>query len=173
MKGATRIQWMVVALAVMGMCCPQLAWAASQQETPASTVADVQLREGGVLLGQVVTPENVAVAQTGVSIQTGGQVLATAETDANGYFAFKGLSNGVYQVAAGEHQVAYRLWNGRTAPPSAQHGAMIVTGKQTVRGQFSGLRNALANPLVVAGIVAAAVAIPVAIHNADDGPSSP
>ena len=69
---------------------------------------------------------------------------------------------------------------------------MVFQGDPTVLGQNCGapvcgtpvcgspvygpggrIRNALANPLVVGGIAAAAIAIPVAIHNADDDPASP
>jgi hypothetical protein len=47
-------------------------------------------------------------------------------------------------------------------------GDEIGCGTPVTGGAFAGVREALQNPLVVGGIVAAAVAIPVAIHNADD-----
>ena len=88
-------------------------------------------------------------------------------------FAFKGLQQGVYQVVAAKGHQAYRVWPEKIAPPSAQPGALIVAGNGTVRGQLGmrGFRNLLANPWVVAAIVATAIAVPVAIHNRT--PSTP
>jgi len=157
------------------MCLPQVVFAATPGPAQSGIVSDVQLHEGNVLIGQLVSPESAPAVDAQVSLHSGDQLLATTKTDAKGLFAFRGLQNGVYQVVAPNGQGAYRVWSQGTAPPAAQPGALIVSGNDTVRGQYAmrGLRNFLANPLVIAGIVAAAVAIPVAIHNSDRGPSSP
>lgn len=164
MKGAV-IQRVVVCLALVGVCLPQLALASTPQTgTP---VTDVQLREGNVLVGKVITPENAAVADTEVTLLSAGHKIAQGKTDSNGYFAFKGVRSGLYQVAAADGQGTYRLWSHRMAPPKAQQGALVYAGQKIVRGQngFRGVRNFLANPIVIAGIVATAIAVPVAIHN--------
>ncbi|HYW79038.1 MAG TPA: carboxypeptidase-like regulatory domain-containing protein [Thermoguttaceae bacterium] len=165
MKGAVVIQRVVVCLALVGICLPQLAFASTPQT--ATPVTDVQLREGNVLIGKVITPENAAVADTQVTLLSAGQKIAQGKTDTNGYFAFSGVRTGLYQVAAADGQGTYRLWSERTAPPKVQQGALVYAGTQTVRGQsgFRGVRNFLANPIVIAGIVATAIAVPVAIHN--------
>lgn len=171
MKAAAEIRWAVVALAVVGLCVPQLALGA----TPARTISDVQLHDG-VLIGQVVTPENQPVVGTTVTLLSGERQLDQRTTNDNGVFAFAGLQqNGVYQVVAAEGQGVYRAWNKNIAPPAAQPGVLIVSNSNTVRGQAAmmGFRNLMANPLIVAGIVATAVAVPVAIHNANKGSSSP
>jgi hypothetical protein len=158
-------QRVVVCLALIGTCLPQLAFAATPKTgTP---VTDVQLREDNVLVGKVITPENVAVADTEVVLFSAGQKVAQGKTDAKGYFAFKDVRSGLYQVASAKGNGTFKLWNQRTAPPKAQQGALVYAGQQTVRGQsgFRGVRNFLANPIVIAGIVATAVAVPVAIHN--------
>ena len=51
-----------------------------------------------------------------------------------------------------------------TAPPAASKSALIVSSATTVRGQTTRVGSFIANPLVIASIVAAAVAIPVAIN---------
>jgi len=165
MKGAVVIQRVLVCLALVGVCLPQMAFASSPQTDTLAT--DVQLREGNIFDGQVITPENVAVANTEVTLLSAGHRIAQAKTDANGYFAFSGVRTGLYQVTAAKGQGTYRLWNGRTAPPKVQQGALVYAGQETVRGQngFRGVRNFLANPIVIAGIVATAIAVPVAIHN--------
>ena len=61
---------------------------------------------------------------------------------------------------------------------------MIVEGQQTILGQYcgspvvgcgspvsagmAGCKELLSNPLVIGGLIAAAIAIPIAVHNADD-----
>ncbi len=165
MKGAAIIQRVVVCLALVGVCLPQLAFASTPQTgTP---VTDVQLREGNVLVGKVITPESAAVANAEVTLLSAGHKIAQGKTDTNGYFAFSGVRSGVYQVTTANGQGNFRLWSGRTAPPKAQQGALVYEGQKIVRGQsgFRGVRNFLANPIVIAGIVATAIAVPVAIHN--------
>jgi len=171
MKAAVEIRWAVVALAVVGLCVPQLTLGA----TPTKTISDVQLHDG-VLIGQVVTPDNQPVVGTTVSLVSGERQIDQRTTNEKGVFAFAGLQqNGVYQVVAKEGQGVYRAWNKNIAPPAAQPGALIVANTDTVRGQAAmmGFRNLMANPIVVAGIVATAVAVPVAIHNANKSSSSP
>jgi len=174
MKGVTIIRAVAVWLAVAGFCLPQVALATTPETTCPSTVVDVALHDGGVLLGQVVDPQGVSLASVPVLLKTEGQPLAEGKTDTNGGFAFRGLQGGVYQLVAAEGHAAYRLWAPGTAPPSARPGALVIVGRETVRGQCGALGFWLSNPWVIAGIVAAAVSIPVAIHNAKDGqPASP
>jgi len=167
MKGTTLIQQVAVCLAVVGFCIPQIAFAATPQANLGSVMTDVELRDGGVLLGQVVTPENRPVAGVDVLLRSGTQELGVSKTDNDGYFTFSGLRTGVYQVATPEGQAAYRVWTQGTAPPGAPIGALVVNGNDTVRGQ-SGMRSLkcfFTNPWVIAGIIATAIAVPVAIHN--------
>ncbi|HUT13346.1 MAG TPA: hypothetical protein VMY42_22855 [Thermoguttaceae bacterium] len=144
-----------------------MALAATPQDGQAQVVTDVRLHEGGVLYGQVVTVENIPVADTDVLLTSNSQKLAVYKTDKNGYFAFSSLQSGMYQLVTVNGHQAYRVWSGKIAPPSAQAGALVVVGGETVRGQGR-MRNLLANPWVVGAIVATAVAVPVAIHNSKD-----
>lgn len=174
MKGTRVIHHVAVCLAAVGFCFPQIALAATPPNQ-APLVTDVRLHKGAVLLGQVVTGEYIPVAGAEVALSSGNQKLATGQTDKGGRFAFFGLRSGVYQVVTADGHGAYRVWTQGTAPPSARPTALIVTGAQTVRGQFGPItvRNLMANPWVIAGIVATAVAVPVAIHNANRPTGSP
>jgi len=120
-----------------------------------------------VLVGQVVNDQGTAEAGVPVSIRSQNRELAVAKTGKEGYFAFRGLHGGVYQLVADRGHGVYRVWSPGTAPPAAQEGALLVNSDQVVRGQAGGggFRSFITNPLVIAGVVAAAVAIPVAIHN--------
>jgi len=172
MKGTVIVQSIAVWLAMLGICVPQVAFAATP---PQPQAIDVSLHEGGSLLGQVVDAQGKPLADSQVVLQNTNRKLASAKTGGNGFFAFRGLRGGVYQVVAAKGHGTFRAWAPGTAPPAAQQGALIVAGQETVRGQCGPMGFWLCNPWVVAGIIAAAVAIPVAIHNADNDstPSSP
>jgi len=169
MRRTALVQRVALWLAVVGFCLPQAAIAAPPSAKKAPVVVDVALRDGGVLVGQVVHAKGYPLAKVPVVLRSGDQQLALGKTDAAGLFAFRGLRSGVYQVAAAKGQHTYRLWSQKAAPPSAKPGALIVVGKDTVRGQRAArtFRNMMANPWVIGGIIAVAVAVPVAIHNAD------
>ena len=128
------------------------------------------MHEGNVLLGQVVSVDNAPIVNQDVALLSGTKQLAVAKTDPNGYFAFSGLVNGAYRLQTKDGQLACRVWTKQTAPPSAEQGALVVSGGDTVRGQYGmrSLRNTLANPWVIAAIAIPAIAIPVALANIDD-----
>lgn len=174
MKTFHSLCWSMAALATVALCCPSVALA-STLPTPQPKVVDVALTDGGALVGQVVTVSGAPLSDAPVLLQNHGLSTLELKTNKNGYFAAKNVSPGVYRLAAADEQGTYRLWAPRTAPPTARKGALLVAGDEVARGQYGNpLRNMLANPWIVGGIVAAAVAIPVAIHNSDkDSPASP
>jgi hypothetical protein len=138
---------------------------------------DVALHDGGVLVGQIVDAQGGAVAKTPVSLYESGKEIARTESDSTGKFKVSGLKGGVYQVASANNSGVYRLWSPRTAPPAAQRGLMLVSHGDLARGQggggpFSGVVDWVAkHPIMTAGMVAAAIAIPVALD--DDDPATP
>jgi hypothetical protein len=144
-------------------------------------VRDVALDAGGLLVGQIVDPQARPLAGAGVEIHAGGQIIARTATDENGMFAVARLRGGFHQLAAGDSVQNCRFWAEGTAPPSATTGIQLVEGSGVVRGQWGPppLANSLVqnakvwatNPFVVGGVIAAAVAIPVAL-NQDNGPKS-
>ncbi len=168
------LQHVAVWAAVAGFCMPQAVLAdvgTPEKEVP--LVDDVALQNGGMLVGQVVDAQGKPMAKVLVALRSGDRQLGTNTTNNEGRFGFRGLGNGVYQVAAAKGQGTYRVWTKQTAPPSAQSGALVVAGQNSVRGQIccGGLMGLLANPWVIAGIIATAVAVPVALTNT--GSSSP
>ena len=111
-----------------------------------------------------------------------GKEIARLETDQRGRFAVNGLKGGVYQVATVGQQGVYRMWAPRTAPPVAKKGLILVSG-DVVRGQgygpgpsgpFSTVTGWISqHPLMTAGIIATAIAIPLAIDDDDGSHASP
>jgi hypothetical protein len=178
LKGAA-IGLVALGWCVGGFCLSTACLAAGPAAKPA--VIDVALKDGGVLLGQVVDPQGKGLQNTNVALRHYDREVVAASTGAEGYFAIKNVRGGVYQIASGDGIGVYRLWAPGTAPPSAQEGALLVANDTVVRGQQPGsappgtrLKNFVSNPLVIGGVVATAIAVPVALHNSRSGsPASP
>lgn len=169
---------LAAAVACMGTALPTTGLAA-----PAVTGnEDVALRDGGVLVGQVVNPQGLARANANVSIRQGNHEVVRATTDANGVFAAKGLRGGQYEMVTDEGIRTCRLWAPNTAPPAARPAALLVSGQNVVRGQggypgYAGGTHGMAHswvawmkahPFLTAGTVAVAVATPLALIDDDD-----
>jgi hypothetical protein len=171
MKMGRFVRGMMISLATLGVCLPGLAYAASQPTPPA--VIDVAMADGGVLHGQVVDLQGRDATGLPVSVRAQNQQVLRTTTAKDGHFTVQGLRGGVYQVATGEGQGVYRLWTAKAAPPSAQKNAIVFTQATgpAAGAAGGGLKMLLTNPIVIAGGVATAVAVPVAIANSK--PSSP
>jgi len=144
---------------------------------PVNMATDIALRNGGELVGQIFTSAGIPQAGANISVIQHGKRVALVATNKQGVFAVPNLQGGVYQIATPNHRGVYRLWAPRTAPPAAHEGLMIVSGNQVVRGQGSPFSKVTGwitrHPIMTAGIVAAAIAIPIAVtDNDDDLPTS-
>ena len=162
-------------LACLGMLLPArsvMAEAPPAASRTAVAIGDVSLHEGGVLLGQVANAAGTRLVGQQVVIQQGDREVAVTRTDGQGQFAVRGLRGGTYQLSSGPASGVYRVWATGTAPPSANSGVLLVADDLLVRGELPALKYWLVNPYVMAGLIAAAVAIPVAINNSRDRSSS-
>lgn len=157
-NGLKNIRRAAIVLSCLGMLVPQAALAANAD----GQMVDVALRDGGVLVGQLFNSEGAPQGGAKVTIAQRGQPIVNTITDENGLYAVQGLRGGVYQVVAGKTVGAYRVWTPGTAPPSASNGALLVAGQGTVRGQLGSF---LTQPWVLAGIIATAIAVPIAVSN--------
>jgi hypothetical protein len=170
--------WVAAAVSV-GVIAPPVALAAPPGQP---LIADVALAEGGVLSGQVVNAQGVAMPQAPVAVLAEGREIIRVAAAENGAFSIGGLKGGVYEVVTpGQHGV-YRLWTAGAAPPSAGNGVMLVAGsEEVVRGQYGygpppappgPFTQAMGwigqHPFITAGIVATAIAVPIAVSEADD-----
>ena len=191
MKILKLLQGCTVALASLGIIAPQAIYAAQPAANQVQTaIKDIALQNGNTLQGFVVDGAGTPLASADVLVATNGQVVANVKTDANGAFAVSGLNGGVYQLQTANGVATFRMWAANTAPPVAYQAAMIVSDKEIARGQNNnrrhtlkkhhgghakgglfggngGVLGALANPWVLAGIVAVAVALPIALDDDD------
>ncbi len=166
---------------------PQLLLAEVNSAAPTTSVVhalaetapqDVALQAGGVLTGQVVDTAGQPQSMVPVSVRTGGQEIARVTTDQQGQFRVASLKGGVYHVATNGNQGVYRFWAPQTAPPASTSGLNLVSGQDVMRGQmgggpFTSMGQWIAeHPIITAGAIATAIAVPIALSD-DDDPSSP
>ena len=187
MRGSARYAaWMAVATLVIQ---PQLLLAEPLPragELPIRVV-DVALGANGTLRGQLLDRQGRQLPVLQILVTNGHQTWNTY-TDEQGHFRVEGLVGSTYQVqAAGQIQIV-RAWAEGTAPPQALDALLLVYDNPVVLGQncgspvcgspvcgsgVCGVPRPLANPFILGGLVVAAIAIPVAIHNSDNGPATP
>jgi hypothetical protein len=190
MNTAKLFRGVVFSLATFGMCLPQIALAAELPPTP--PVLDVALSDGGVLHGRVVNLQGSGIPGTPVTLKAGDRTVAAGTTASDGSFHAEGLKGGMYQVVTVQGQGIYRVWSAGTAPPAAQSEAIIYTQNRAVDGRVvvytqnccndgccnngccdtGSLKMLLCNPIVIGGLVATAVAVPVALNQWHHSPVS-
>lgn len=181
MKVARAMRHALAWIAVAGVCLPAQFLSANERphlatasEAANLSIRDVALGADGLLTGQLLDEHLRPIADAAVTIQAKEQTIAATRTDANGVFAVAGMHGGVHQITTSETTRVYRLWSPGTAPPLAASTAQVVSGPDVVRGQWGGggmmdqMKVMATNPFIVGGVIAAAVAIPVIIHNTDD-----
>jgi hypothetical protein len=155
------------AIAGLGMLLPPSALAKS----PTAPMNDVALRAGGLLIGHVIDAQGLAKPRTEVSIRQGDHEVVRTATDNDGVFAAQGLRGGNYELVTEQGSCSCRLWAAETAPPAARPAALVVCGNDVVRGQYGpgGMVGWVkAHPYITAGVVAAAIATPLAFIDDDD-----
>jgi hypothetical protein len=152
---------------------------------------DIALGKGGILAGQVVNTEGHPLIGETVVLKSNGKEIARSQSGKDGSFQVRSLKGGTVEVDAVGVAGNCRLWAPGTAPPAAQKGLLVVAEGDVIRGQHMG-RNVpgrshrggvrghgggllgvmIDHPLVTAGAIGAAIAIPLAVSN-DESPSSP
>ena len=132
-----------VFLATLGVVAPipavQAADASQKASRPAvaTIAADVSQSSNGLFAGRVVDHTGAVVEKTDVIVRQGTTEVARSQTDKDGMFSVKNLKPGTYQVSSGTTEGHFRIWNEKTAPPSARKNALIVLGHNGARGQYA------------------------------------
>jgi hypothetical protein len=173
------VQKLLVILATTGMVLPGPVRGAERRSGPSPRatavvpVPDVRLDSRGSFQARVLSPEGQPLGRLGCTLQASGQTLVTSPTAADGSLRFDGLSGGVYNLQIDQQVLHVRLWTAEAAPPGAVPELLIVHGSQLQRAQQP-LCNLLGQePIMIGLLIAAAIAIPIAVHNSgSDAPPS-
>ena len=130
---------------------------------------DVKLDQKGSLVGHLLNSSGQPIAQATMTLWKGDSRLERTRTDEQGRFRFTRLRGGPYRIATERNFVEFRAWPAQIAPPRAADRLLVAPNTLTARGQQP-LNEAFAfNPFLMGTIVAAAIAIPIAVHNSGDG----
>lgn len=161
----------LVSLACLAWLLPPPVVRASQpggggRTAAAAGVVDVRLDERGAVRGILFDMAGQPLAGRPVVLRQTSGTMCSTETDAAGRFELRGVSGGVHCLVAGDRSVTCRVWTHGAAPPAATDQLTVVAGPPLVRGQqpFYAI---FQNPLFIGLVIAAAIAIPIALH--DDG----
>ena len=169
MKTSKIFRVAVVAMTCLGVCFPHQSFAREAVVVNgiavSQTVEDLSL-QGETLVGGLVDQNGKGVEDAPVLIAQNGKTLLKLRTDSEGRFAAKGIRPGVYQVVSHGAAGNYRVWSADQAPATAKRGVIHQVDPQIARGHsHSMLTNLLSNPLVIAGIIATAIAMPLALDD--------
>jgi hypothetical protein len=130
----------------------------------APNVSDVELDGAGRL----------PLAGARVMVCQGTREMVAVTTDGLGRFAVGPMRGGSYLLKSGGQGKTIRAWRSMTAPPLAKPLAVMIVGDGIVRGQMPLEDFFASDAVVVAGLVAAMIAIPIAVHNSGSKrPASP
>lgn len=164
----------LVTLACLGIVLPGTLWAetpdpaaptATSQSPGGQVVRDVALGAGGMLAGTVFHVQGQPSPRQVVILTQGRRELARTVTDGQGRFAFAELRGGVYGLSVDRVPQVFRVWTSRAAPPNSISHVALVTGGPVQRGQRPFCELFVCDPVVLGVVLAAAIAIPVAVHN--------
>ena len=143
---------------------------------PATLAAAV--RSGGIV-GQAVSQDMAPLGNLTVRVRNldVGTIAASGRSNVDGTFSFSSIAPGDYSVElldshgqlAGTSALTV-VMAGSTATANVVGYAASPASPQAPSGGFWAF---LSNPLVIAGIVATAIAVPVAIHYANNNNASP
>lgn len=136
--------------------------------TQLSQLGDVELGHGGMLHGTIVDEQGRPISAARLTVWRQGRIEGQVQSDVQGRFAFNGLRGGMYQLVSPQGAKLVRTWAADTAPPSASHAIVIAPGEEVIRGQQRISDVFRSDAFIVTSIIAAAIAIPVIVHNSRD-----
>ena len=133
-------------------------------------ISDVELLAGGVLGGQIVDATGQPLVDQAIVVRQSGREAIIARSDEKGHFRLNGLNAGLCSIEYGENLLACRCWIPNTAPPAATQELLLTASESIERGQRP-IADLLCGPVLIGLIIAAAIAIPIAVHNSQKSAS--
>ena len=172
-----RIPNLLALLAAAGLLLPPAVRAESPSEAVRPSVPpprDVALQGPGTLQLQVVSRSGQPIPGLPVWLHADASEAAgrMALSDGLGRVAYDGVLGGAYLIRCGNQLQPVRVWTAQAAPPIAVSQLLVVQEDEVLRAQQPFCNLLGQEPIMIAVLVAAAIAIPIAVHNSgSDAPS--
>ena len=166
----THLRTVLVSIATWGMVLWGPLAAARCDEVTTSfrpSIRDVSLDPTGSLHARLLSREGQPIPGKEVGITQRGVAVTSGLSDQDGNVQLRGLTGGQYELRVGSDQqdmTLLRVWTAKAAPPIASSHLLIVPNQQVERGQQPFCNFFGSEPLMIGVIVAAAIAIPIAVH---------
>ena len=135
---------------------------------------DVVLQPGNIIAGEALSADGVPLAESDVVVHLGRHEVTRVTTNQLGEFAAEVPRGGVYVVSSSAGALLVRTWTATAAPPNSLYRVAITPQTTVIRAQNSdGGFNPLLG-LLLAGGIAAAIAVPIALNNSggNDSPKN-
>jgi hypothetical protein len=137
---------------------------------PTRGMHDIALGRAGTLSGQLIDESGVPLASQRIIARGGAGQPIAAVSDRDGRFTLTGLRGGLYEISTERSSLACRCWTPNAAPPRALKEVLLVAERDVERGQRP-IADLLTGPVLIGLIIAAAIAIPIAVHNSQKSAS--
>lgn len=175
MRLSKALQTSIAALAWLGMVCQgAVGLSADDRDPPVQPkVHDVRLDRDGRFQGLVVDGQGTPLSSEAVILRRIGrrsEETLESQTDAQGKFAFRPMTGGMYHLETSEGLTSCRLWTFEAAPPSSAERILVINDSRIARGQHPISHLFTSDPVLMAAVVATAIAIPIIIHKTRDDP---
>ncbi|MFW6169481.1 MAG: carboxypeptidase-like regulatory domain-containing protein [Planctomycetota bacterium] len=169
MKAIKIVRFSLILLACLAMLVPvELLASGSRpgvgQPRVSPVIVDTSL-QAGRLTGQVTNAEGIPVTSALVVAVQNQKAVSRAVTGKDGTFSLAGIQGGLCHVVTGNMVQVCRCWTRNTAPPAAKPHLLIASDAAIVRGQRPLSERVFAKPVLLGLVLAAAIAIPIAVHN--------
>lgn len=173
MFGFRYLKGAALGLAAFGIVVPQTPLLADlpqpkplvNKATAAPRIPDIVMTAPGTVTGRVCDHNGKVIEGAKVELKQDNKTIGTAMTNKDGVYNFANVKGGMYRMSSGNTEGIFRVWNEKSAPPTAKGHALLVMGENGARGQFGAIDPTLV--ILTAGVIAAVVLSAVAIQRID------
>lgn len=126
-------------------------------------IPDVTLGPDGTLTGQALDAQGKAKVKYAIQVEQNGKIVGKTKTNGEGHFVVPRIGAGVSKVITDDATFVCRCWTAAAAPPASKEQLLVISQEGVERGQRP-VGEIVTNPLFVGAVIAAAIAIPIAVH---------
>ena len=148
----------------IGMVLPATTTTADEQQK-SFPVVDISLTEHGSFRGSVVNADGQRLDGVSLQLRSMRDSKTSSVVTNKGEFSFQKIAGGSYQLSTPHSNYFCRIWTKQAAPPAAVDKLLVVSDDRLARAQRPMSQFFMADPFWISVAVAAAVVIPIAVHN--------